>query len=68
MGISGSLEEILHVVLCNFLLSLPSLGIPYPVEFSHISGVTLLRVRRSVVYGSEVRGRSGRSWCTSIKR
>jgi hypothetical protein len=40
MGISVSLERILHVVLCNFLLSLPSLGIPCPVDFSPSSSVT----------------------------
>jgi hypothetical protein len=40
VGVSGSLEEILPIVLCNFLLSLPSLGIPCPMDFSPISGVT----------------------------
>jgi hypothetical protein len=40
VGVSGSLEEILHVYWCKFLLSFPSLGIPCPVEFSPSSGVT----------------------------
>jgi hypothetical protein len=40
----------LPVVLSNFMLSLPSLGIPLPMDFSPISGGDpLLRVMSSVV-------------------
>jgi hypothetical protein len=69
VGVSGSLEEILPVVLCNFLLSLTSLGIPLPGwSLVPTRGDSLLRVMRSVVYGWEVHGRFAHRWCTSIKR